>query len=337
MASIERLMEDSVDIHVHFAPDPRVERRSDAVELAQAAKEMGMRGVVLKSHEYPTHPVAYTVSQMVPGISLIGGITLDEEVGGLNAAAVEASARMGARVVWMPTFSAWADRRRKDLDGGIYILDGQGRLVPEAYPVLEAVKRHDMVLATGHLSTEESMVLVDEAKNMGINRLVVTHGSTMSIMTGMTVEDMKALAGKGAFIEHCVHVVMPMGFGLPIAQLADMLRAIGPEHCIISTDFGQTFHPHARRGDAHGNCHPSGSGTRGGRGGDDGQGQPVEAAGAVTDLRVPYPPGRLHDGLSGGVIQERVLDHLRSRAPLEPRLCALQRDQPAGKGSAPTG
>ena len=73
MAAIDRLMEDSVDIHVHFAPDPRVERRSDAVELAQAAKAMGMRGVVLKSHEYPTHPVAYTVSQMVPGVALLGG------------------------------------------------------------------------------------------------------------------------------------------------------------------------------------------------------------------------------------------------------------------------
>ena len=88
MASIDRLMEDSVDIHVHFDPDPRVERRSDALDVAQMAKDMGMRGLVLKSHEYPTHPVAFTVSKVVPGISLMGGIALDEEVGGINAAAV---------------------------------------------------------------------------------------------------------------------------------------------------------------------------------------------------------------------------------------------------------
>ena len=243
MASIDRLMEDAVDIHVHFAPDPRVERRSDAIDAARAAKEMGMRGVVFKSHEYPTHPVAYTVSKVVPGISLIGGISLDVEVGGLNPMAVEASAKMGGRVVWMPTFSARADRRSKGLDGGIYILDERGRLVPEVYSVLDIVKQYDMVLATGHLSTEEDMALVDEARNLGINRIVVTHGSTMSFWTGMTVEDMKTLAGKGAFIEHCIHVMMPLTFKMSPQELADTMRAIGPERCIISTDFGQAFHP----------------------------------------------------------------------------------------------
>ena len=243
MAALDRLMEDAVDIHVHFAPDPRVERRGDALEVAQSAKDVGMRGVVLKSHEYPTHPVAYTVSKVVTGISLIGGVTLDAEVGGLNPMAVEASANMGGRVVWMPTYSARADRQRKGLDGGIDLLDSNGRLRPEVYPILDTVKQHDMVLATGHISTQESMLLVDEARNMGIHRIVVTHGSTMSFWSGMTVEDMKALAEKGAFIEHCINVMMPLSCRLTPSELADMVQAINPERCIISTDFGQAYHP----------------------------------------------------------------------------------------------
>ena len=243
MAAIDRLIEDAVDIHVHFAPDPRVERRADAVDVAQAAKAMGMRGVVLKSHEYPTQPVAYTTAKVVPGISLIGGIALDVEVGGLNPMAVEASANMGGRVVWMPTFSARVDRERKGLNGGISLLDGRGHLLPEVVTILETVKHHDMVLATGHISTQESMVLVDEARNLGIHRVVVTHASTMSFWTGMTVEDMQVLAGKGAFIEHCIHTMMPLTFRLSPSELADMVRAIGAEHCIISTDFGQAYHP----------------------------------------------------------------------------------------------
>ena len=243
MAAVDRLMEDAVDIHVHFAPDPKVERRSDALEVAHLAKEMGMRGLVLKSHEYPTHPVAYTVNKMVPGISLIGGISLDVEVGGLNPMALEASANMGGRVVWMPTFSSRADRQRKGLDGGIYILDGRNHLVPEVYTLLEIIKEHDMVLATGHLSTEESMVLVDEARNLGIQRIVVTHASTMAFWTGMTLEDMKALAAKGAFIEHCIHVIMPLTLRMNPTELAEMVQAIGPEHCVVSTDFGQAYHP----------------------------------------------------------------------------------------------
>jgi hypothetical protein len=248
LAATDRLMEGAVDIHVHFAPDPRVERRTDALEVARQAQAAGMRGLVLKSHEFPTQPVAYTVGRMVQGISLIGGVTLDIEVGGLNPAAVSASALMGGRVVWMPTYSARAHRRHKGMDGGIYILDERGRMVPEMYPILDTVRQHDMVLATGHLSTEESMVLVDEARNLGIGRIVVTHASSMSFSTGMTVEDMVSLAKKGAFIEHCVHVMMPLTHRLDPSKLADMIRAIDPERCIFSTDFGQAYHPVAPEG-----------------------------------------------------------------------------------------
>lgn len=120
MPAIDRIIEGAVDIHVDFSSDPRVERRCDAIEIAQDARNVGMRGVVFKSHEYPTLPVAYTVGKIVPGISLIGGIILNVEVGGLNPMAVEASANMGGRVVWMPTFSARTDRQRQGLDGGIY-------------------------------------------------------------------------------------------------------------------------------------------------------------------------------------------------------------------------
>lgn len=243
MSNLDRLMEGAVDIHVHFAPDPRVERRGSALEVARQAKEMGMRGLVLKSHEYPSHPVAYTVNQVVSDITLVGGIALDVEVGGLNPMAVECTAKIGGRVVWMPTFSAQADRAHKGLSGGISLLDPQGKLVPEVYAILELVKAHDMVLATGHISTKECMVLVEEARNLGIGRVVVTHGTTSTFWTGMTPEDMKTLAGMGAYIEHCIHVMMPVTYRVSPQELVDTIRTIGAEHCIVSSDFGQDFHP----------------------------------------------------------------------------------------------
>ena len=243
MSNADRLLEGALDIHVHSAPDPKVERRGSAIEIAEQAKAMGMQGMVLKSHEYPTHPVAYTASQAVPDITLIGGIALDYEVGGLNATAVESSAKMGSRVVWMPTYSARADREHKGLEGGIYLLDDRGQLVPEVHAILEQVKAHDMVLATGHISTKESMVLVEEARNMGIGRVVVTHGTTMSFWTGMTLEDMKTLASMGAYIEHCLHVMMPLTYRLAPRELVEIIMAIGTENCIVSTDFGQDYHP----------------------------------------------------------------------------------------------
>ncbi len=243
MSNVDRVLEGAIDIHVHIAPDPLVERRADAIDVARQAQEMGMQGLVLKSHQYPTHPVAYTVSQIVPQVTLIGGIVLDVEVGGLNPMAVEATAQMGGRVVWMPTYSARADRETKGLSGGICLLDDDGRLVPEVFAVLEVIKSHDMVLATGHISTAESMALVQEATSMGIHRLVVTHATTMSYWTGMTVEDMKALAGMGAYIEHCLHVMMPTTYRMEPKDLVKTISAIGPEKCIISSDFGQDYHP----------------------------------------------------------------------------------------------
>ena len=243
MSNADRLMEGAMDIHVHFAPDPKVERRGSAIDVAQQAKDMGMRGLVLKSHEYPTHPVAYTASQVVPDITLIGGVALDYEVGGLNPAAVESTAKMGGRVVWMPTYSARADHERKGLNGGISLLDDKGQLVPEVFAILEQVKAHDMVLATGHISTAESMALAAEARNHGINRVVVTHATTMAFWNGMTVEEMKTLASMGAYIEHCLHVMMPLTNRMPPKELAETMSAIGLENCIVSSDFGQDFHP----------------------------------------------------------------------------------------------
>ncbi len=243
LSNVDRILEGALDIHVHFSPDPKVERRAGAVEIALQAKELGMQGVVLKSHEYPTHPVADTTSELVPEVTVLGGVALDLGVGGLNIHAVEATANMGGRIVWMPTYSAKADREAKGLDGGISLLDSSGSLVPEVHPILEMVKAHDMVLATGHISTAESMALVAEARNMGINRVVVTHGTTMSFWTGMTLEDMKELAAMGAFVEHCIHVVMPTTHRMDPRDLAKTISAIGPEKCILSTDFGQDFHP----------------------------------------------------------------------------------------------
>ena len=243
MSNADRVLEGAIDIHVHFGPDPRVERRGNAIEIAEQAAEMGMQGLVLKSHDYPTQPVAYTVGQIVPDITLVGGVCLNLEVGGLNPLAVECTANMGGRVVWMPTYSAQIDRQHKGLGGGIYLLDDGGKLLPEVYAILELIKSHDMVLATGHISTKECMVLVSEAKNLGINRVVVTHATTSAFWTGMTPEDMKTLAGLGAFVEHCIQVMMPLTHRLAPQELVETIRTIGTEHCIVSSDFGQDFHP----------------------------------------------------------------------------------------------
>ncbi len=64
MSNADRLLEGAMDIHVHCAPDPKVERRGSAIDMAQQARDMGMLGMVFKSHEFPMHsPTISSISQ----------------------------------------------------------------------------------------------------------------------------------------------------------------------------------------------------------------------------------------------------------------------------------
>src|SRR4029453_974401 len=95
----------AVDYHVHVAPD-FVARRISDIELAGRCLETGQAGFGLKSHYISTTERARVVAAVVPGVVVLGTITLNRSVGGLNPLAVEVAARQGARIVWFPTVSA---------------------------------------------------------------------------------------------------------------------------------------------------------------------------------------------------------------------------------------
>ena len=99
------LVRGAVDYHVHVAPD-FVARRITDVDLARRCLETGQAGFGLKSHYTPTTERAQVVAAAVPGVVVLGTITLNRAVGGLNPLAVEVAARQGARIVWFPTVSS---------------------------------------------------------------------------------------------------------------------------------------------------------------------------------------------------------------------------------------
>src|SRR5438477_8474286 len=145
-------------MHCHHGPDPRRARSVDAAEAVAEAEALGMAAIVLKSHAYPTGPIAILMQKTVQRLRVFGGICCDFEVGGLNPAAVEVSLRTGAKVVWMPTFSSTVDRRKLNLPGpGIPLLDDDGRLVPAVEEILRLVRAHDAVVATGHVDLAEQL------------------------------------------------------------------------------------------------------------------------------------------------------------------------------------
>lgn len=243
-----------IDTHVHTAPDA-VPRLMSDVEMAHAARQAGYRAIVLKSHHVATADRARLVDSQVDGVRVYGGIVLNPHVcGGLNALAVEVAAKLGARVVWMPTFASASHVRHapdQDLalfsrlgrvaDGGISVLGSTGRLRTEAIDVLDVIAHQGLTLATGHLSGAEIMQLVRQAREQGVERVIVTHPEMPCV--GLDYASQRELASLGGVWFERVYVMTLPPFSGSLDQVAASVRAVGPATTILASDLGQPENP----------------------------------------------------------------------------------------------
>jgi hypothetical protein len=226
----------AIDIHVHQDPDS-APRAIDADDVARQAKAAGMRAVVLKNHWEDTASLAYMVRKMVPGFDAFGGITQDLAVGGINIEAVKHMADMKGgygRIVWLPTFDAENNVKGK---GPSVKVSENGKLLPSVLALLDYIAtRKQLALETGHVSAEEALMVMREAKARGIQHVVATHGMTGP--TNLSVAQAKEFAHQGGYIEFVYGAVLEKGSKTTLANYAEWMKAVGPEHCIMSTDLG---------------------------------------------------------------------------------------------------
>src|SRR6185369_15243711 len=242
----DELIRGAIDMHCHHGPDPHRLRSVDAEEAAREADAIGMGALVLKSHAYPTGPIAILMQKQVEHLRVFGGICCDFEVGGLNPAAVEVALRTGAKVVWMPTFSSIPDRRKLALPGpGIALLDAHTKPVSPVYEIVRLAKAHDAVIATGHVDLPELFALADTCREIGV-KLIMTHALETHVGADHTLQHVVEMADRGAMIEFTYLTCMPGGFAASHdpPTFARAMAAVGPERAIMSTDFGQDRSPH---------------------------------------------------------------------------------------------
>jgi len=232
-----------IDIHAHTAPDS-VDRSIDSIDLAKLAESRGMRAIVLKNHYEPTASVAYLVHKVVPGIEVFGGIDLNLSVGGMNPAAVEKMAlttgHLG-RLVWMSTFDAHAQVVASKQDRTYVAVSRNGELLPETKSVIAMIAKYNLVMATGHNSPEEDLQLIQEARRQGVAHIVVTHPMMTPIQ--MSISEMRQAASLGAYLEFVYNGLIGAGKEFDFAEYAKAIRAVGVDHCILSSDMGQPGNP----------------------------------------------------------------------------------------------
>ncbi len=248
------LLEGSIDIHIHSAPDVYPRLLND-VELAFSAKENGMRAILIKNHYFETASRAQIATD-IADFPVFGGIALNLTNGGLNRHAVKMALKMGAKQVWMPTVHADYFVKNKshvanlateigDDVQGLTLINEDGMLKAELYEIFELIKGADAIFATGHVTKEEAKIAVREAAKRGVKKIIVTHPAATFVH--YSVDDMKEILDLGAtFLEHTWNdVTRQVSHPLPIHVLFDVIKSVGAAHCIMSTDAGQWLNPPA--------------------------------------------------------------------------------------------
>ena len=238
-----RLLAGAIDIHVHSFPD-NTERSVDGLEAAIMARAHGMRAIVLKNHYDPTAGLAYMVRKQVAGVEVFGGIDLNLPVGGMNPSAVEHMTQVSGgygRVVWMSTFDAENQVRFSKENRPFVSVSKNGELLQATKDVIAVIAKRGLVLATGHVSSDEGLMLLREAKRLGVGHMVVTHAMNAPIM--MTVQRMQEAVAQGAFIEFVGGSMRLASAAATVDRFADAIRKLGPQFCILSSDLGQKGNP----------------------------------------------------------------------------------------------
>jgi hypothetical protein len=233
----------AIDVHVHSYPDDRP-RSIHAIDVARLARTRGMRAIVLKNHYESTAGTVYLVRQVVPDIEVFGGIALNLTVGGINPAAVEHMTRVSGnwgRVMWMPTFDAENQVRTSKENRPFVSVSRNGDLLPEVKTVIGLIAKHGLVLATGHSTAAEVLMLLREARQQGVRQMIVTHAINSPVL--MNASQLKEAASFGAFIEFVGGAPEGPGAAARLDGIAKAIREVGAASSILSSDLGQQGNP----------------------------------------------------------------------------------------------
>src|SRR5271156_3399243 len=243
----------AVDLHCHPYPDlfPRL---ADDFDIVRAARDAGMKAIVLKCHHENTVSRAYLVQRVIPGIQVFGGIVLNYYVGGINAAAVEASLKLGGKEVWMPTVDAGyhaeihggtggydSQQGGRSQAEGIWVEDKEGRLRPEVKEVLELVAEHGAILGTSHLAPREIVALVREARSVGVEKIVITHPYFR--VPNLDLDTLEEVARMGAMPEFGYCTVSPAWQYAAPEKVAAAVQRIGACRGPLASGTGKRHQP----------------------------------------------------------------------------------------------
>jgi Family of unknown function (DUF6282) len=238
------------DFYCHSRPC-LLPRWGSAIDIARAAAALRLAGVVLQTHHESTHSRALAAAQVVPGVRLIGGLTLNAYAGGLSAAVVRGALLTGTRVFWLPTLQSrvhvaavgagYSLSSRFDpgeRDPGLSVLDEDGALSRPVVQILDLLGGAGAVLNTGHAGLAEIDVLIPAATERGVV-LVINHPY---FLIHPAPSWWQRLPQSGVYVQ--LAAITQAGRHLPsLANARHVIEAVGPHRCVIGSESGGSTHP----------------------------------------------------------------------------------------------
>ncbi len=252
-ARIDRLLAGAIDPHVHSGPSI-APRALDHLELVRQYSQAGFAAVITKDHDYSGVMTAALIARNFPELRtrIYSSIVLNNVIGGLNPYAVEHTAAMGGKIVFMPTLAAEHHLRWEKTGSWVHpastskirpavcvpVVDANKNVRDDAKEILDIIARTGLALASGHLHISETWLVFEEAKRRGVKTLVLTHPEDI---VEASLNDVRGIAAMGAFVEHSLCMFLE-GSKFKTRTPDDLRRQIdaaGVEQTILCSDLGQ--------------------------------------------------------------------------------------------------
>src|SRR5262245_16631196 len=256
---------DAIDVHAHA----RGQDEEEPMHAAQEATRAGMKAVLFKSIS-PGRPweVArrlqddldrWTEQEHLRSVKCLSAWIVGIPLKPIDFAEIKAAVEGGIHGMWMPPVTSawsiyrlggrgvWFDKARRyddpvpptawedALKTGIYVLDDHGRLLPAIRDTVRLCADHGVALSFGHLSPREMDALAEEIGAIGYRRAFIDH--PFSEVFEFDVPKMKRWAEAGVRFALTWDELSPL-LGVDPQDMVAAIRAVGPEHFMLSSDAG---------------------------------------------------------------------------------------------------
>ncbi len=268
---VEELLRGLVDIHTHGAPAGAwLAGRPTLVSTCVEASKAGVGAIVFKDHNCMMNNIGQIINESLgllkaekaaqgidfTPVKVLGGVTLNYAVGGLNAVAVKTALGYGECVeVWLPSVNARHQHIAMGQEGGIEVSSG-GELVPDMKVILDLLADYNKndqgkrcALAACHVSNREKFDILRYIKKQGMDIDVVIDHITQEL-TIASYEECLEMLELGAYLQFAETSCVPwagmqnwiIAFDYSMELIKRLVKEKGSDQLMLCSDSGQPQH-----------------------------------------------------------------------------------------------